>query len=281
MKWWQILPSCWLTFCNVIFVLAAVRLWFFLLILSALRWRRLRGLCKLPNRRDWRWEKLGLALVGRALLSKALIQLYTDRWGSLPVSCLAWGDPALESAGSIVGIMAPPRGTFRDCCCQHPCPCGEPLLTHASTAGPPTLAGGLGSVSCGVTAPFLWVLVHATFCFWPPRLESLFPPVLWKSCSQIPLDFKVWFPGIPSPFVRSPGWEAWRGAQDLHNSGRTSLVLLSFSLWVTHPAGCDRDLILSWLCPCYCLAAASSLSLEVGICFWWVPAFSCQWLFNS
>ena len=30
---------------------------------------RLRGFCKLPDGRDWWWEKLGLALVGRSLLS--------------------------------------------------------------------------------------------------------------------------------------------------------------------------------------------------------------------
>ena len=30
---------------------------------------RLRGLCKLLDGRDWWWGKLGLALVGRALLS--------------------------------------------------------------------------------------------------------------------------------------------------------------------------------------------------------------------
>ena len=55
------------------FVLAAVRLWFFLLLLSDLWWMRLRGLCKLPDGRDWQWKKPGLALVGRALLSKPLI----------------------------------------------------------------------------------------------------------------------------------------------------------------------------------------------------------------
>ena len=51
----------------MIFVLAAVGLCFFLLLLSALQWMRLRGLCKLLDGRDW--EKLGLALVARALLS--------------------------------------------------------------------------------------------------------------------------------------------------------------------------------------------------------------------
>ena len=60
------------------FVLAAVGLWFFLLLLSDLWWMRLRGLCKLPDGRDWQWEKLSVALVGRALFSKALIQLSAD-----------------------------------------------------------------------------------------------------------------------------------------------------------------------------------------------------------
>ena len=38
-------------------------------------------MCKLPDRRDWWWEKLGLALMGKAVLSKALIQLSADEWG--------------------------------------------------------------------------------------------------------------------------------------------------------------------------------------------------------
>ena len=42
----------------------------FLLLLSALWWMRIRGLCKLPGGRDWLWGKLGLALVARLLLSR-------------------------------------------------------------------------------------------------------------------------------------------------------------------------------------------------------------------
>ena len=73
------------------------------------------------------------------------------------------------------------------------------LLAPASGWGappqraPPTLAGSFGSVSCVVIAPFLWILVHPRFCLCPPRWESLFPPVLWKSYSQTPLAFKVRF----------------------------------------------------------------------------------------
>ena len=70
--------SSWLAFCNAVFVLAAVGPWFFLPLLSAIWWRRQRGWCKLLDRRAWQWGKLGLALVGRALLSKAFNQLSAD-----------------------------------------------------------------------------------------------------------------------------------------------------------------------------------------------------------
>ena len=49
---------------------------------------------------------------------------------------------------------------------------------------------------------------------------------------------------IPSPLVRSPGWEARHRVQNLHNSARTSLVLLFSSLWVTHLVGVEFDLIV-------------------------------------
>ena len=34
--------------------------------------------------RDWLWAKLGLALVGRAMFSKSLIQFSADGWGCIP-----------------------------------------------------------------------------------------------------------------------------------------------------------------------------------------------------
>jgi len=36
------------------------------------------------------WEKLGLALVGRALLRIALIQLSADGWGCTPSQLVVW-----------------------------------------------------------------------------------------------------------------------------------------------------------------------------------------------
>ena len=38
------------------------------------------------------WENLGLALVGRALISKALIQLYADGWGCTLSLVVVWSE---------------------------------------------------------------------------------------------------------------------------------------------------------------------------------------------
>ena len=86
--------------------------------------------------------------------------------------------------------------------------------------------------------------MHARFCLCPPRLKYLFPLVLWKSCNQIPLAFKVRFPGDSQSLCQIARLEACCGVQNLHNSGRTSLVLLFSSLWVTYPAGMGFDFIV-------------------------------------
>ena len=49
--------------------------------------------------------------------------------------------------------------------------------THASARDSWTLTGKSGSVYCGVTPPFSWILVHTRFCLCPSRVCS---PVLCK-----------------------------------------------------------------------------------------------------
>ena len=58
-----------------------------------------------------------------------------------------------------------------------PQPSSRPPLTHVSTRDSWTFLGKSGSVSCGVTASFSWVLVHTRFCLCPPRVGF---PVLYK-----------------------------------------------------------------------------------------------------
>ena len=57
-------------------------------------------------------------------------------------------------------------------CYTHcPQPCSRPPQTHASALVSWTLPGKSGSVSCGVSAPFSWVLVHTRYCVCPPRVN--------------------------------------------------------------------------------------------------------------
>ena len=136
------------------------------------------------------------------------------------------------------------------------------------TGDPPTLADSFPSVFCGVTAPFLWVFVNTKFCLCPLRLESLFPPILWKSCNQIPLNFKVRFPENPRFLV--PFSDPQAGKPDV---GFRTVRTVWELLWYYCSPVCGSltwriwDLIWLWLCSSYCLPAAPSLSLDMG-CFY-------------
>ena len=141
------------------------------------------------------------------------------------------------------------------------------LLTYASTGDPPAPAGRLGSVSCGVTAPFPLGLGVCRILSVPSKTRVCLPPSCGSLVVTSPCPSGPNFLGIPSPFVGSVGWEAWRGVQNLPNSGRTSLVLLFCSPVCGSPTWQVWDLILSWLYSSYCLTVASSLSLDVGYLF--------------
>ena len=60
---------------------------------------------------------------------------------------------------------------------QCPQSCRRPAQTHTSTGDSWTLTGKSGSLSCGVTTPFSWGLVHTRFYLCPPRIHF---PVLYK-----------------------------------------------------------------------------------------------------
>ena len=147
-----------------------------------------------------------------------------------------------------------------------PRPCGEPLPTHASTGDPPTLAGSFGSALCWVTAPFLWVLVCARFCSCLPSLESLSPPVLWKSCNQIPLIFKSRFPRDSQSLCQIPRLGSLRCGPEPSQQWRTSLVLLFSSLWVTFLTGMGFDfmVIMPLLPYCFFFVFGCGVSFLVG-----------------
>ena len=61
-----------------------------------------------------------------------------------------------------------------------PQPSSRPPLTHTSAGDSWTLLGKFGSVSCGVTASFSWVLVHIRFYLCPPRVYFPFLCKFWQ-----------------------------------------------------------------------------------------------------
>ena len=133
-------------------------------ILSALWRRRIRGLWKLFVGRDWLRGKLGGVLMGRAIYSKFLILFSINGRGCVPSllfdlrSNYGGGD---EDNGDLLQKVS-----CTHWCAQCPQPWSRPPPTHASTRDSWTLMGKSGSVSCGVTAPFSWILVHTSFCLW-------------------------------------------------------------------------------------------------------------------
>ena len=118
--------------------------------------------------------------------------------GSLPVCCLAWDNQHWSLPGSLVGLMV-------DSGRAHAKEYFPELLLPVSlsprwAAATPHHCRRRSNTSRWVWFSFLWC--HCSFpwvpmctllCVCPPRVESLFPPVLSKSRIQIPLAFKVWF----------------------------------------------------------------------------------------
>ena len=68
----------------VVHVISLISFLIVVFILTALWWRRMRRLWKLPDGRDWLRRKLDLILMGGAMLGKSLIQFSVDGWGRVP-----------------------------------------------------------------------------------------------------------------------------------------------------------------------------------------------------
>ena len=104
------------------------------------------------------------------MLCKPLIQLSVDGWGCVP--------SLLFDLRPNYGVVTEDNGDlFQKVPCMHcytqcPRPCSRPPLTHASARDSWTIVGKSGSVSCGVTAPFSWVLLHTGFVCAPQESVS-------------------------------------------------------------------------------------------------------------
>ena len=109
------------------------------------------------------------------MLSKSLVLFSVEGWGCVP-SLLFDLRPNYDGDNEDNGDLLQ-KVPCRHCYTQCPQPCSRPLPTHSSARDSWTVTGKSGSVSCGVTAPFSWVLVCTRFCFCSPRVCF---PVLCK-----------------------------------------------------------------------------------------------------
>ena len=173
-------------------------------ILSALWWIRIRSLWKLPDGRDWLGGKLGFVLMGRAMLSKSLIQLSIDGWGCVP-SLLFDLRPNCGKGNEACGDLLQ-KVLCIHCCIQ--CPWPDPAAGHCW----PCLWWRLLDTHRQVWVSLLWG--HCSFLLGPGMQKVLFLPsksLFPQSCGSTVIK-SHWPPmsnslGILSPFARSPCWE--------------------------------------------------------------------------
>ena len=106
--------------------------------------------------------------MGGAMLSKYLIQFSVEGQGCV-LSLLFDLRPNYGGGNEDNGDLLQ-KGPCTHCYTQCPQHYSRPLPTHASTRDFWTLTGKSGLVSCGVSTPFSWILVHTRFCLCPPRV---------------------------------------------------------------------------------------------------------------
>ena len=133
--------------------------------LSALWLRRIWGLWKLPDGRDWLRGKLGLVLMGGAVLSKFLIQFSVKGRGCVPSRLFDRGQTMVEVMKIMVASFKGSRACTAALCAPNPAAGHHDPRLHWRPLG---THGKSGPVSCGVTAPFSWVLLCTRFCLCPP-----------------------------------------------------------------------------------------------------------------
>ena len=97
--------------------------------------------------------KLGLVLMGRAMISKSLIRFSVDGWSCLPSLLFTSGQTKVE----VMKVMATSFKRSQACTATLKCPqpCSRPLPTHAFARDSQTPTGKPEAVSCGGHCSFL------------------------------------------------------------------------------------------------------------------------------
>ena len=105
--------------------------------------------------------------------------------------------------------------------------------------------------------------MHARLCLCPPRVVCLFPLLLWESCNQTPLPFKVRWPGNFKSLCQNRRLGSLMWGAELSQSWENFFGIFVLQL----PTQWVLDLNSLWLYPSYYLVATSTFSLNVGYHF--------------
>ena len=113
--------------------------------------------------------------------------------------------------------------------------------------------------------------MHTLFLVRPPRVGSLFPPVLSKSCNHFPLGFKVWFSMNSFSCCRTPrlGSLTWGSEPSLQwvdfcgISVRQSVSHPSSSYGIWFYSDCAPPTISLWLLLCPWCGVSSLVKFSV------------------
>ena len=144
--------------------------------------------------------------MGRAMLSKSLIQFSVERWGCIfPLSDLRpnYGGDNEDNGDLLQKVL------YMPCCTQCPQPCSRLPLSHASARILDTHRQVWVSFLWGLCSFLLGPGVHKVL-FVPSK--SLFPQSCVSSVIKSHWPSKSNSLGVLSPFARSPGWEICCGS---------------------------------------------------------------------
>ena len=135
------------------------------------------------------------------MFSKSLIQFSIVGGSCVPSLIFTWGQTMVE----VMKIMVTSFKRSHTLLHSVPPTLQQATPTHTSAGDSWTLMGKSGSVSCRVTAPFSWILVHRRFCVCPSRVlchtKSLIFQELFVSTAELPWR-RAW---QPTPVTHLPG----------------------------------------------------------------------------
>ena len=156
---------------------------------------------------------------------KTFSHLYANRWGCVHTLLVVWSEVSQRWNLQAFGWSQALRRKWAASQWVLPRTAASSFFVHALshslstfTVDPPIAVGRYGPGCYVITTFFLGPGRHTAW------VEFLFPPVLWKFCNQTLPAFKARFSGASLPTVKLLGWRAWRGAQNFHSYGRTSMI---------------------------------------------------------